>query len=195
MSERNYIDVSIQSVLGNLDPRSYGHQYTDYSLRIRLKLMGYNLSSIALYDGYTVYELQGLEFPYLYAEVFIALTKDQKKFFNTDKPFIRLTINSRYTGTKAEREKSCSSKVEDLTIRYGENSNGRPWTITFTEVVINNNRYKISGDRIDWDVLAKKELKLSSPQSSWGSSCYDNTDDLLYDAYDGDMESFWTHRT
>ena len=155
---RDFIIKNIYDITGRLCPASNRSRYTEYSLKRLLSGLGYSLRSIFIDVRDVNYKHIQKKYHCMVANVYIRLNDEQKAKFATDKDLILCNVPARYTGDDNNWIRAAYMWMDDIVIRYGEDSHGVPYTITFTMFEIDGKRYELHGERIDWSWLDKQEF-------------------------------------
>lgn len=176
-----------------------GHEYAEYDLRLRMEYLGCRIVSLFIRNDYAVYKRSGREFHYMYADAVVELGKEMMDCLRVDCNTVRCMIPARYSGSDDEWVALSGLEVETVAVRYNERRDGGgAYTPTFTSAVIDGETVRLTGERLDWDRFSSEEGLDRDEDVYYCRELVDypeDNDELLYDAYDGDIEAYWTHRT
>ena len=191
MDIHEYRELSLLSVIPKLATRSSGERYNDYVLGTVLERIGCKLLGVWIHNDYVTYNHLGKGIHFMYADIKYALP---------DGEIVRDCIRARYSGTEQEWVDILETEPEDIVIRYSVDGRDIPYSLTFVEVFLGWKRYSVSGDRLDWDFLKRDEAAYENNQGGENPAYCDYSPDwdyeaLIYDAYEGDVEDYWMHRT
>ena len=156
--------------------------YQEYGLRIRLRIMGHKLLSARILNDFRTYSwLEHPDVHYMYADVMVELDSGE---------VVHSMINPVYAGTDEDWELFLCREPEDILIGYSTDLLGFPERVTFAGAVFGDRTYKLSRESLNLD-----EMVRLNREHNWTCRDIDNGDELLYDAYEGDMDAYWSHRT
>lgn len=151
-------------------------EHEDFWLKPYMKYNGYEVRSITTYNNITEFaELE--DFDYLEAEVI---------FSDESGDVYRCVIPARREGQDSQWEKlMLDVEVEDIVVRFSRKKSGSWFSPVWHRVLLDGEDMELKGDAIDWDLLYNKD----------GTVVYESrdeydTDGLLYDAYEGDMDAW-----
>lgn len=178
-----------------------GRRYVDLNVRYLFKYLGAegcgigDIAGVVVSNDLTVYPHLGEEIHWLKATVFFGFrpgSDEAGRYAGYAGGCIEL--HPRYGGTEEQWE-NLMMDVEcgDLVVRFSRG--GRELEPLWTAAMVRGAVIRLEGERIDWDVMEREEAywKEAAFYDGGHDGGYD-TDALLLDAYEGDIEDYWISR-